>query len=71
MDAETPADRPATQGACGSCRYYSALGQNCHRESPKVFPLGDGQGRVQFISVFPGVKTTDWCGSFSAALVLD
>lgn len=49
---------------CETCRFFSALTNECRRKAPAAFPVGTGAGQVQVLGVFPPTKAANWCGEF-------
>lgn len=63
--------------ACANCRFvkrevmnqdFRTVVSRCHRFPPQTAPLvGNERGQIAFVTEFPGVKPTQWCGEYRRA----
>jgi len=60
-----------TMPTCQSCKFFSALKQQCRAEPPKTFMIAvDPQRGPIFAGAFVPVGKDDWCGKHEPQLSL-
>jgi hypothetical protein len=50
------------KGVCKNCEFK--FGINCYRHPPQLLWINEGRGKGYFVSGWPEVLDSEWCGEF-------
>ena len=63
---------------CGNCKFFLLNPQDvrhgfCRKTPPAIFPIGTGPAgmqQLQFVSQWPPVQESQWCGEWKLKLAM-